>query len=308
MGQKTCVLGLGLMGSRAALRLAEKGHEVVAWNRTALSPDDKIAQVSTLVSSPTDAVKGAAVVLLFLHDADAVIDVLLKSGVADSLGADCLVVDMGTNTPEAARYIGSQLPDAVRFVDAPVSGGTKGVEQGTLSIFLGADDNDVPLAQAALGDLGRVTHMGGLGSGQAAKLANQIVVACFIAGLAEGVAYGEALGLKSDVLIAAMGGGLADSKVLETIGIRMCTKNFTAHGRAVTHLKDLDCAFSQIKTPAEGLGAALVAQTYLATVVKKYGDLDHSAMVLSAREALSGFSGMPQSEVNIKTQQREIRQ
>lgn len=296
MSQRTCVLGLGLMGRRAALHLAKNGHEVVAWNRTAVAPGDQIANVMTLAPSPCEAVKDASVVLLFLHDANAVFDVLLSSGVVECLAADCFVADMGTNTPEAARYVASQLPNNVRFADAPVSGGTKGAEEGTLSIFLGADDNDVPAAQAALRDLGQITHMGNVGAGQAAKLANQIVVACYIAGLAEGVAYGEALDLEPDTLIAAMRGGLADSRVLETIGARISSGDFSPHGRASTHLKDLDCAFSQIDGVAAGLPAASAAHAHLVNLMINFGDLDHSAMVLSARSALSGSSASGQSK------------
>ncbi len=306
MSRRTCVLGLGLMGRRAARRLAEQGHDVVAWNRSPLETIADLADVVTLASSPREAVSEAALVLLFLHDADAVEDVLLNSGAAQSLAPGCLVVDMGTNNPGAARHIAAQLPGSVRFVDAPVSGGTKGAEQGTLSIFLGAKDEDVAAAQAALGDLGQVSHMGGPGTGQAAKLANQIVVACSIAGLAEGVAYGEALGIEPDTLVAAMRGGLAESQILETIGQRICTQDFTPHGRASTHLKDLDYAFSQIERAADSLPVARGAQKHLQDLLKDFGDLDHSAMVLSARAALAGTGNELRSEHKEKPMPQDL--
>jgi len=300
MNLKTCVLGLGLMGRRAVVRLAETGHDVVAWNRSALTDQNDISRVATLAASPCEAVKDCSVVLLFLHDMDAVNDVLLKSGAAECLAVDCLVVDMGTNSPDAARFIASRLPETVRFVDAPVSGGTKGVEDGTLSIFLGAGDDDVPLARTALADLGRVSHMGALGAGQATKLANQIVVACTIAGLAEGVAYGEALGIAPDALVAAMRGGLAESQILETMGGRICAQDFTPHGRASTHLKDLDYAFSQIGSGADSLPVARGARQHLLDLLESFGDLDHSAMVLPARAGLTGIPGSEQPEAETK--------
>jgi len=86
VSQKACVLGLGLMGSRAALRLTEKGQHVVAWNRTVLPPGNKIASVATLAPSPSEAVKNASAVLLFLHNADAVFETLLSSGASVSGG------------------------------------------------------------------------------------------------------------------------------------------------------------------------------------------------------------------------------
>jgi len=307
MIRKTCILGLGLMGGRAARRLADQGHNIVAWNRSALAADNTVAEFATLAASPAEAVAGASVVLLFLHDAKAVEDVLLNSGAAECLEPDCLVIDMGTNSPGAARLVAAQLPASVRFVDAPVSGGTKGVEQGSLSIFLGAQDADVSLAQKALSDLGRLTHMGPVGAGQAAKLANQIVVACSIAGLAEGIAYAEIFGIEPKILRSAMRGGLADSQILESIGGRMCAGDFSPLGRASTHLKDLNYAFSQIGTGAENLPSAKVARANLQNLLKKFGDLDHAAMVLVTREALSGSEKLSEPGESQKIEPQEIK-
>ncbi len=288
MIRKICVLGLGLMGKRIVLRLTEKGHNVVAWNRTPLPLDNPISKVATLASSPCEAVKNASVIFALLHDGEAVEDVLIRSGAAECMAPDCLVVDMGTNSPNVARSIAAQLPTSVRFVDAPVSGGTKGAEQGSLSIFLGAQNEDVELAQKALSDLGSLTHMGAVGAGQAAKLANQIVVACSIAGLAEGIAFAETFGIAPEILRTAMRGGLAESQILETIGGRMCAGDFSPLGRATTHLKDLDYAFSQIGAGSESLPTASAARANLLNILEKFGNLDHAAMVLVAREALLG--------------------
>ena len=95
-----------------------------------------------------------------------------------------------------------------------------------MSIFLGCAREHRDLAMAGLGAVGRVSHMGDVGAGQAAKLANQIVVACTIAGLGEGVAYAEALGVAAEDFISAMGGGLADSEILQTMGPRIIASDF----------------------------------------------------------------------------------
>ncbi len=297
MVQKICVLGLGLMGSRVAERLAANGHEIVAWNRSTGPRTEAVSKFTRLAATPSQAVQEASIVLLLLHDAGAVDDVLFAGGAADSLRHGALVADMGTNTPEAARYVARRLPKSVRFVDAPVSGGTKGAEQGSLSIFLGAQKENVSLASKALSDLGTVTHMGAVGLGQAAKLANQIIVACAIAGLAEGFAFAEALGLDKGKLRRAMAGGLADSMVLKTIGRKIVDGDFSPSGRAATHLKDLNCAFTQLNG-ADALKATAAAHHYLQDIVSNFGDLDHAAMFLSAREALGAQAGEKLSRVS----------
>ncbi|GEM_PF-899700 len=298
MVQKFCVLGLGLMGSRVAQRLAANGHEVVAWNRSAGPRAQAVSKFARLAATPSQAVRGASIVLLLLHDAGAVDDVLFAGNAAEGLKHGALVVDMGTNTPEAARCVARRLPKSVRFVDAPVSGGTKGAEQGALSIFLGAQKEDVALASEALSDLGTVTHMGAIGLGQAAKLANQIIVACSIAGLAEGFAFAEALGLDKGRLRRAMAGGLADSKVLKTIGAKIVDGEFSPSGRAATHLKDLNCAFTQLNG-ADALKATAAAHHYLQDIVSNFGDLDHAAMFLSARGTLGTKTGEKHSGASL---------
>jgi len=287
MGQKFCVLGLGLMGSRVAKRLAEKGHDVTGWNRTAGAHLDDLSRIITLANNPCEAVKGANIVLLYLHDGQSVRDVILNRGVVKCFDAGTLLVDMGTNTPAEARDLAAKLPKNISFADGPVSGGTKGAQNGTLSIFLGIKTANLALAQTLLEDVGRVTHMGEIGTGQAAKLANQIIVACTIAALGEGIAYGEALGISADKLVEAMAGGLADSEILKTMGGRITSGDFSPRGRAATHLKDMDCAFSQIEDVENRLVSAATARKYLQSLVASGKEFDHSAMVIPARKALA---------------------
>ena len=287
MPGKICILGLGLMGSRAAARLVDCGQQVVAWNRTSGAATQSVGRFATIAATSSEAVAQADTVLMFLHDAEAVDDVIFKQGAAGHFRDGALLIDMGTNTPQAARQIAKQLPPTIRFADAPVSGGTIGIEKGILSIFLGANSEDAALVMDRIQPLGRVSHMGEIGAGQATKLANQIVVACNIAGLAEGVAFGEALGIAPENLLAALKGGLADSRVLEVMGPRIHAEDFQPKGRATTHLKDLACAFSQVDTGENGLEATKVARSYLQQLLENHGDLDHSAMLLSARENMS---------------------
>lgn len=283
--QHYAVLGLGLMGSRIATRLAALGHHVTGWNRTFSDGlADRCAGVD-IKASPSEAVRNAQAVLLLLHDADAVREVITNSNLLEGLSPSALIVDMGTNDPDTAIAMGETLHDRAIFVDGPVSGGTNAAEDGTLVIFLGADE---PLARKAMPfiePLGKPTAFGGLGKGQAAKLANQIGVAVTIAGLAETLAFAEHLGLPTDQLLATMAGGLAGSRVLDLIGPRLLAGDLAPRGRATTHLKDLAPVFAVVPGELDVLPATRAARAHLLALGDKASDLDHGAMLLSARAA-----------------------
>ena len=282
------VLGLGLMGSRIAARLAAAGHDVSGWNRSRLPDLARCCPGVRLTVSPSEAVAGAGAVLLLLHDAVAVRSVLGQGNLRAAFSEGALVLDMGTNDPATARDMAALLAPRARFADAPVSGGTVAAEEGTLSIFLGAEPDLVAEAEPFLAPLGRVTGFGAAGQGQAAKLANQIAVACNIAGLAETLAFAEHLGLPPTGLLAAMEGGLADSRVMELVGPRMASDDFAPRGRAATHLKDLDAVLAQVPDAPHALAATHVARDMLLALGDRRADLDHGAMLIAARAALAG--------------------
>jgi 2-hydroxy-3-oxopropionate reductase len=241
-----------------------------------------------MAGSPGAAADGADAVLLLLHDGAAVRDVIAHSDLVPALGAGAFVLDMGTNDPGTARDMAALLAGHARFADAPVSGGTAAAEAGTLSIFLGAAPDLLSPIAELLRPLGRVTGFGATGQGQAAKLANQIAVACNIAGLAETLAFAEHLGLAPDLLLEAMTGGLAHSRVMELMGQRMTGGDFAPRGRAATHLKDLDAVFAQVPPGPRVLAATRAAREMLLDLGSARADLDHAAMLLAAREALDG--------------------
>jgi 3-hydroxyisobutyrate dehydrogenase-like beta-hydroxyacid dehydrogenase/hydroxypyruvate isomerase len=287
MASRYAILGLGLMGSRVATRLAALGHEVSGWNRSRSADLAGRCPGVRIADSPGQAAEGADAVLLLLHDGAVVREVVGGADLAAGLRDGALVLDMGTNDPGTAREVARMLGGRVRFADAPVSGGTVAAEEGTLSIFLGAPPDLAPTMGGFLAPLGRVTAFGATGQGQAAKLANQIAVACTIAGLAETLAFGEHLGLAPDRLLAAMAGGLADSRVMALAGPRMLAGDFAPRGRAATHLKDLDAVLGQVADRPGALAASRVAREMLLRLGPRRNELDHSAMLLSARAALT---------------------
>ena len=285
------ILGLGLMGSRIATRLAALGHDVAGWNRSRSSDLAGRCPGVRIAESPGQAAEGAEAVLLLLHDSAAVREVVERSDLISGLADGAVVLDMGTNDPHTARDVARMLGGRATFADAPVSGGTVAAKEGHLSIFLGAPPDLVPGMRHFLAPLGRVTDFGATGQGQAAKLANQIAVACNIAGLAETLAFAEHLGLAPERLLAAMEGGLADSRVMEFAGPRMVAGDFAPRGRAATHLKDLDAVLAQVPDRPHALAAARAARELLLGLGQQGAALDHSAMLLAARAALTDDAG-----------------
>lgn len=293
---RCAVLGLGRMGGRIARRLAASGTEVTVWNRT--PPADGFDGMR-LAETASDAVRAAEIVLLSLHDAQSSRDVLFGRGAAAAMETGSVVFDLGTNSPSQAMNIAGLMPDHTNYCDAPVSGGTGGAEAGNLTILLGADGRLVDIAMRELAPLGRVTHMGPVGAGQAAKLANQAIVACNIAGLAEGFAAAKSMGLSLESLTAALEGGFADSSLLRLMGPRIAAGDFEARGRAVTHIKDLEGLRHELGPDAEALTATRAAMSHLQALVARHGDLDHSGMFLAVSDAIAERSARQRRETAI---------
>jgi 3-hydroxyisobutyrate dehydrogenase-like beta-hydroxyacid dehydrogenase len=209
-------IGLGEIGAPMAFRLAGR-HELVVWNRTeAKTAPFAEAGVAT-ADSPAQLAANVDVVLTCIDSPKGLDEVLFgPSGVAAATQLPHIVVDHSTMHPNLTQEQGARLAElGVGMVDAPVSGGPRGAEAGTLAAFLGGAEEDVEAVQpvvAAYAD--RVTHLGPLGSGNVAKLCNQIINFATMAAIAEATALGAAFRLDDAALPAAMSGGLADSNML----------------------------------------------------------------------------------------------
>jgi 2-hydroxy-3-oxopropionate reductase len=252
-------LGTGIMGSHMARRLAEDGARVLAWNRSA-------ARVAALApcgvasaATPSRAVADAAAVVVMLSTGE-VIDAVLFAPDADgrvpaeAIAAGALVVVTSSIPVEAARAQARRLAArGVRYVDAPVSGGERGARDGTLAIMAGGTPEDVEAAGALLAPLGRVTRMGPVGTGQLAKLANQIVVAGTLLAVAEAFTFARAGGADLAALRAALSGGFTDSPVLRQHGERMVKADYAPGSPARQQAENLRNAEAQ----ARAMGVAL---------------------------------------------------
>ncbi|WP_311944211.1 NAD(P)-dependent oxidoreductase [Halomonas piscis] len=261
-------IGIGLMGTPMTRRLLEAGFDVTVWNRSADKARALEADGARLAASIAELTQGVDVVMLCLANTAVVKEVVFGDGGVASVGsAGKTLVDFSSSDPAATRDMAARLEAAcgMGWVDSPVSGGVAGAEAGSLAVMCGGDADRMAAVEPLLAPLAaRVTHMGGVGSGQVTKVCNQMVVGCQAAVLAETVALAESSGVDATRLVEALSGGFADSKPFQILTPRMASADYAEppwHLR--TLLKDLDMAVaqsqrSQSATPMSGLAAQLM--------------------------------------------------
>jgi 3-hydroxyisobutyrate dehydrogenase-like beta-hydroxyacid dehydrogenase len=294
------VLGIGKMGSPIARRLLAAGFSVAAYNRTRARAEQVAG--ATVHDTAAQAVASADVVISLLENGPVVGQVLFghadsaaqaaspatASGIADSAAAPhmapgSLYIEMASIQPAEARSHAARLAAlGVTYVDAPVSGGTLGAEDGTLAIMAGGSEADVARAIPVLQHLGRITHVGPVGTGQLAKLCNQMIVGISIGAVAEALLLAERGGADPAKVRQALGGGFADSRVLQVHGQRMLQRDFAARGSMAVQLKDLRNALATAHPLGQALPITrLLANAYADGVANGLQDLDHSALFLA---------------------------
>ena len=284
------VLGIGMMGRPMARRLREAGHEVRAWNRTRTKAEPLAGFGVSVHDTPGDAVQQADVVVSLLENGPVVGQVLFDAGAAKAMRPGALFIDMASIQPREARDHASRLGEmGIAHLDAPVSGGTVGAENGTLAIMAGGRPEDFARAQPVFAALGRATHVGPHGAGQLAKLANQMIVGITIGAVAEALLLAAKGGADMARVREAIGGGFADSRILQLHGQRMVERDFAPRGRMAVQLKDMRNALA---TAGEiGFDApitALFESLYAQGVEHGLGELDHSGLFveLASRNAM----------------------
>lgn len=277
---KIAVLGIGVMGYALARRLCEAGHTVHAWNRTRTKAE-RLAPFGAMVHAQVaDAVSSADIVLCLLENGSVVGDVLFARGAASALKPNALVIDMSSIQPSEARDHAARLSElGIAHLDAPVSGGTLGAEQGALAIMVGGKPAAFTRALPVFQVFGRATHVGPHGAGQLAKLANQMIVGITIGAVAEALLFCERGGASMAKVKEAITGGFADSRILQVHGQRMVDRDFTPYGRMSVQLKDLRNALAT----AEEIGfdapiTQLFAQLYSEGIDHGLADLDHAGL------------------------------
>jgi 3-hydroxyisobutyrate dehydrogenase-like beta-hydroxyacid dehydrogenase len=274
------VLGIGLMGFPMARRLCEAGHTVHAWNRSRDKAERLGPCGATVHDKAADAVADAEIVITMLENGAVVQEVLFNGGVAQAMKPGTVVVDMSSIKPAEARAHAEKLGGmGITHLDAPVSGGTIGAEQGTLAIMAGGKASTFERARPLFAALGRATHVGPSGAGQLAKLANQMIVGITIGAVAEALLLCEKGGADMAKVKEAITGGFADSRILQVHGQRMVDRDFAPRGRMTVQLKDLRNALET----AAGIGfqapiTGLLEQLYAAGIEHGLSDLDHAGL------------------------------
>lgn len=287
---RIAVLGIGMMGLPMARRLRAAGHDVHAWNRTRAKAEPLQADGVQVHSQPTDAVTTADIVISLLENGPVVGQVLFELGTARAMRPGTLFIDMASIQPREARDHAARLDEmGLAHLDAPVSGGTVGAENGTLAIMAGGRAADYARAQPVFAALGRATHVGPHGAGQLAKLANQMIVGITIGAVSEALLFAAKGGADMAKVREAISGGFADSRILQLHGQRMVERDFAPRGRMSVQLKDMRNALAT----AQEIGfdapvTALFENLYAEAVDHGLGDLDHSGLFveLASRNAM----------------------
>ncbi len=291
---RIAVIGLGTMGAPMARHLLEAGHELTVHNRTRAREAPLIALGARGAGSPAEAARDAEAVLTCVSDTPDLEQVLLgEDGVVVTLGAGALVVDCSTVSPSATAEIAARLAErGIGMVDAPVSGGSEGAEQGTLTIFVGGEPGPVERAMPVLGAFGkRITHLGSSGAGQMAKAVNQVMIAGTYASVAEGIALAQAAGLPLPELVEALSAGAAQSWVLSNRSQNMIEDRYPLGFKASLHRKDLGIALDEGRGVGLGLDvSALVAAQEDELIAAGFGDEDVSALARIAKRRAGGDS------------------
>jgi 2-hydroxy-3-oxopropionate reductase len=241
------VLGIGIMGSHMARRLAQAGLSVTGWNRDPAKAERLSEFGVRVAATPSATCHDADVVIVMLSNGPAVEEVLFSPDSAGKRPAETLtpgsvLVVMSSIPVETCRDQAKRLPPGVHYVDAPVSGGEPGARDGTLAIMAGGDRKVVDSLADVFSVMGRATHIGPVGTGQMTKLANQIIVGATMVAVAEALHFAERGGADPAAVRQALMGGFADSKILNIHGERMIERNFVPGGPAEYELKDLRTA------------------------------------------------------------------
>jgi 2-hydroxy-3-oxopropionate reductase len=275
-------LGTGLMGSRQVARLLRAGFAVTVWNRSPEKLVPLVALDAVAAPSPDSAVRGAEVVITMLSGGATVADVLFGSGAADAMAPGAIVADMSSIAPAEAREHAARLAErGIRHLDAPVSGGTRGAEDGTLAIMAGGEAAVFEAVRPVFEAMGRPTLVGPSGSGQVAKLANQMIVAVTIGAVAEALVLAERAGANPAAVRDALRGGFAESRILDLHGARMVARDFVPGGKTSMQIKDLENATATADQAGAPSPFSQLALDLFRRTIADHGDVDHAGLWLT---------------------------
>jgi len=277
--REVVLIGLGQMGSRYGRRLLDAGLGLTVWNRTQHRTQPLADLGARVAPSVPAAIASGQIIICALENSASFGSTLLTPEALSSFSSQHVVIDTSTVHPKDSRAASAVLSTrGTRYLDAPVSGGTRGAAEGTLTIFVGGKPDDFREALPVLEILGRPHLLGPTGAGHTAKLANQVMVAITIGAAAEGLFLAQRAGLDPTQLISAFKGGFADSRILREHGDRMIRRDFTPGAANRVFLKDLNAIASMAEERSTVLPLLLhCRRAFSALIAEGLGERDHSS-------------------------------
>lgn len=285
-------IGLGIMGRGMVANLLGAGFPVRVWNRTASRMGPLVEAGAEAATDPADVASGSAMVITCVSDTPDVEEVILgERGVISGARPGSLVVDMSTISPSVTREVAERLgEEGIAMLDAPISGGSEGAANGTLSIMVGGAEDQVERAMPAFRAMGEtITHVGPIGAGQTVKLVNQIIVVVNMLAVGEGLLFAEAAGVDLAKTLDAVTGGAAGSWMLQNRGPQVIERDWRPGFMIDLQQKDLRLALDaadEMGVPL--LGTATVFQLYRTLQRAGLGTEGNHALA-KALERLAGF-------------------
>jgi 2-hydroxy-3-oxopropionate reductase len=268
------------MGFPMSKNLIKSGYNLKAYNRSQ-DKADRLKEFGAEISlSIKEVVTNVDVVITMLTDDAAVEKVMSSDEFISNIKKGATVIDMSSVNPVITKKYADILKEKnINYLDAPVSGGTIGAEEASLAIMVGGDEKTFKQCYDLLKILGNPTLVGPVTSGQISKLANQIIVGVTIGAVAEAVTLCEKSGTNPSKMIEALSGGWADSKILQTHGKRMISKDFSPKGKTTTQLKDMTNIINAGKAVETHLPiSSLIKEMYKDLVADGHGNTDHSSL------------------------------
>ena len=275
-------VGLGIMGKPMALNLLAAGYDLSAYGRRGV-PEDAVGAGAMPAASARALAQTCDVVITMVPDTPDVEEVLFGAGgIAEGLSPGKAVVDMSSISPVATRDFAARIQAlGADYLDAPVSGGETGAKAATLSIMVGGVADVFERIRPVFEVLGKnITHVGGNGAGQVAKVANQIIVALTIEAVGEALLLASKAGVDPGRVRQALLGGFAHSRILEVHALRMIERTFEPGFRIALHQKDIALALQTAGHLGMSLpNTATVQQLFNACVARGGRDSDHSGLI-----------------------------
>jgi len=293
---KVAFIGLGVMGYPMAGHLANAGHTVTVYNRTTAKAQKWVSEYQgEYAETPSEAAKGADIVFMCVGNDDDLRSVVYgehgehgEHGVLASMHEGSYLVDHTTTSAEVAREVGAQAKlQGIAFLDAPVSGGQAGAENGVLTVMVGGDEADFNVVQPVMAAFSRFSQLlGEVGSGQLCKMVNQICIAGVVQGLAEGLHFAKQAGLDGEKVIETISKGAAGSWQMENRYKTMWAGEYE-FGFAVDWMrKDLGIALDEAKANGATLPMTATVDQYYADVQALGGGRYDTSSLLARIEAL----------------------